>query len=138
MSITTITYDYDYPGNFLASDWKLEPKERELVSNPGTFAVGDIIDTQDTLGDVGAIRVDSLTLTTTSAAGVQTYNLFITDNDTSVKYYLQKNLEIPPSTQMTLIDKSSPVWLNSSDMKLQHQMVGSLTIQVSYTIHKVA
>lgn len=137
MSITTITYDYDYPGNFLASDWKLDPQERTAVGNPGTFSVGDIIATQHTIADVGAIRVDNLTLSTSSTAGVQTYNLFITDNDTAVKYYLQKNLEIPPGTHITLIDKSSPVWLNSSDMKLQHQIVGSVTIQLSYTIHRV-
>lgn len=135
MSITTITYDYDYPGNFLTTDWKFEPQLRVPVTNPGTSNL-DLIPSSVTTGNVGAIRVDNLTLVT-GATAVQNYRLSIRDNSSSVLYYLQHNLEIPPYTQMTLIDKSSPVWLNSADMRLQHFCVGSVTIQVTYTIHKV-
>jgi len=136
MSITTTMLDYDYPGNFLTNDWKLSPMNREPAANAPTTGFTNVIPTAYMDANGGAIRVDNLTVST-GATAVQNYRLSISIGDSVGQYYLVHNMEIPPYSRITLIDKSSPVWLNSENMSLKHFAVGTANVRVSYTRHEV-
>jgi hypothetical protein len=115
MSITTTTLDYDYPGNFLANDWKLNPRNRLRSDTAPTTGFSNVINSSDMTSNQGAIRVDNLTVST-GASAVQNYRLSISIGDDVGQYYLVHNMEIPPYSRITLIDKSSQILLNSENM----------------------
>jgi len=136
MSITTTMLDYDYPGNFLTNDWKLSPMIREPAANAASTSFTNVIPSGYMAANLGAIRVDNLTVST-GANPVQNYRLSISIGDSVGQYYLVHNMEIPPYSRITLIDKSSPIWLNSENMELRHFAVGPASVRVSYTRHEV-